>query len=230
MIEKDKMIKFNGRDIKAVVFDLDGTLYELSFKVKLMFFLKNFKKWSLFKAHREVQSEFRGRDFADGKDFYDAYLGEISKRTGKDVVSVEDWYFNMFEDSFSDILRDYAPKREHLFNLFGHLQTNDVRMAIFTDYGFIEKRLDALNVDLQNFEMLVSSELEGVLKPSARPLKKILKTMNISAENVLLVGDNYNTDGKSAEKAGVNFCVISKENEEYHCDWDVFLKKIGLNI
>lgn len=224
------MIKFNGSDIKLVVFDLDGTLYELSFKVKLMFFLKNFKKWSLFKAHREVQEEFRGRDFANGKDFYDAYLGEISKRTGKDAVSVEDWYFNRFEDSFSDILRDYAHKRENVFNLFDHLQTNGVRTAIFTDYGFIEKRLDALNIDLQNFEMLVSSELEGALKPSARPLKKILKTMDISAKNVLMVGDNYNADGKSAEKAGVNFCIISKNKEKHHCSWDDFLKKIGLNI
>lgn len=224
------MIKFNGNDIKAVVFDLDGTLYELSFKVKLMFFLKNFKKWSLFKAHREVQEDLRGRDLANGKDFYDVYLGEISKRSGKDVVSVEDWYFNRFEDTFSDILRDYAPKRENLLNLFDHLQANDVRAAIFTDYGFIEKRLDALNIDLQNFEMLVSSELEGVLKPSARPLQKISKTMNIPAQNILMVGDNYNTDGKSAEKAGMNFCIISGDKEEYHCSWDVFLKKIGLNI
>ena len=230
MTGKEKMIRFNGNDIKAVVFDLDGTLYELSFKVKLMFFLKNFKKWSLFKAHREVQSEFRGRDFANGKDFYDAYLGAISKRTGKDVVSVEDWYFNRFEDTFSDILRDHGKKRENIFQLFGHLQTNDVRTAIFTDYGFIEKRLDALNIDLQNFEMLVSSELEGVLKPSARPLEKILKTMDISAKNVLMVGDNYNADGKSAEKAGMNFCIISDEKEKYHCKWDVFLTKTGLKI
>ena len=221
------MIQFNGKDIKAVVFDLDGTLYELSFKVKLQFFMKFFNKWSLFQAHREVQSELRGQDFHGGKEFYDVYLAKIAKKTGKDVVSIEDWYFNRFEDTFSQIIGK-AGMRENLLELLDHLRNNEVRTAVFTDYGFVEKRLDALNIDLQNFEMLVSSELEGVLKPSARPLKKISETMDIPAANILMVGDNYNTDGKSAELAGAQYCIISKEKETHHCDWDVFLKKIGL--
>ena len=223
------MIQFNGKDIKAVVFDLDGTFYELSFNVKLQFFLKNFRKWSLFQAHREIQSELRGQDFHGGKEFYDTYLAKIAKKTGKDVVSIEDWYFNRFEDTFSQIIHK-AGMREHLSELFDYLRENGVRTAVFTDYGFIEKRLDALGIDLQNFEMLVSSELEGVLKPSARPLKKISETMDIPATNILMVGDNYNTDGKSAELAGANYCIISRESGEHHCEWDVFLIKMGLKI
>jgi len=224
------MIKFNGKEIKAVVFDLDGTLYELSFKVKLHFFLKNLKKWKLFSAHRDIQSDLRGEDLMDGKNFYDTYLAMIAKKAGIDVVKVEDWYFNRFEDVFSDIIRDRCQRREFLSELFDHLRENDVRIALYSDYGFIEKRLDALNIDLQNFEMLVSSELEGVLKPTARPLKKISKTMNIPAENVLMVGDNYDTDGKSAQAAGTSYCIISDAKEEYHCKWDIFLMKMGLKI
>lgn len=229
MTGKEEMIKFNGKDIKVVVFDLDGTLYELGFKVKFQFFMKNLKRWGLFHAHREVQDELRGQDLSSGKEFYDIYLENIAKKAGMDVVNVEDWYFNRFEDSFSEIIAK-AGKREHLLELFDHLRDNDVRIAVYTDYSFIEKRLDALNIDLQNFEMLISSELEGVLKPTARPLKKISETMNIPLENILMVGDNYDTDGKSAKLAGTEFCILSKEKEKHHCEWDVFLEKIGLKI
>ena len=36
-------IEYNGKDIQAVVFDLDGTLYRISFLTKMFFVLNNIR-------------------------------------------------------------------------------------------------------------------------------------------------------------------------------------------
>ena len=52
---------------------------------------------------------------------------------------------------------------------------------------------------------MVSSESFGALKPAPRPFLEIAAKLNISPENILVIGDRNDTDGLGAESAKMKF-------------------------
>lgn len=217
-----------GKQIEAVVFDFDGTLYENGFGLKLIFVMYNIFHPGIFLSHRKVIDKLRGSDFGSSENYRNRFFGDIAKQTGKSLEIIQNWYFELFKKSFCSILKRHCKPRKHFKDLCRFLKENQIKTAVFSDYGFIGNRLDALNIEQSWFDLLISGESEGVLKPGARPLLKIASQFGLSPEKVLVVGDRIETDGKAAINAGMNFLIIKKQAEtvENTVSWKKFLKMI----
>jgi len=206
-------IDFNGKNIEAVVFDLDGTFYEIGSFTKFMFFLCNISNFSLFSAHRSSMSELRKEDFGSGEQYFDTLFDLISKKSGVEKNKVKKWYLNDFRKDFIRTLRKFCRKNKALEKITEVLRSLNVRTAVLSDFGFIEERLDALHIDKELFDVLVSGEEEGALKPQTRPLKKISVFFSVDASNTALIGDRTDTDKMVADRAGMMFIDVRNTGE-----------------
>ncbi|HNW15863.1 MAG TPA: hypothetical protein PKM15_04095 [bacterium] len=95
MTVKEMGIDLNGKNIEAVVFDLDGTFYNIGFFTKLMFLLHNIRNLSLFSAHRKIMKTLRNEDFGSGEKYFDTLFGRISELTGKNKKNIKGWLLPM---------------------------------------------------------------------------------------------------------------------------------------
>ncbi|HOG42490.1 MAG TPA: HAD family hydrolase [bacterium] len=208
MTVKEMGIDLNGKNIEAVVFDLDGTFYNIGFFTKLMFLLHNIRNLSLFSAHRKIMKTLRNEDFGSGEKYFDTLFGRISELTGKNKKNIKGWYLTDFRKDFILTLAKSCKKNKDLERVAGILKKINLKTAILSDFGFIEERLEALNIDRSLFDILVSGEEEGALKPQTRPLIKISEHLAVNTENSVLIGDRDDTDKAVAENTGMVFIDV----------------------
>jgi len=203
-------IEYNGKNIQAVVFDLDGTLYRISFLTKMFFVLNNIRHLSLFSAHRKAMKDLRKEDYGSGEKYFDRLFSRISWLTGHEKSIVKKWYLTDFRKDFIGTLAKSCRKNSGVERVAGILKKINFKTAILSDFGFIEERLDALNIDRSLFDVLVSGEEEGALKPQMRPLMKISDRLGVLPENTVMIGDRLDTDKAVAVNAGMTFVDVRK--------------------
>jgi FMN phosphatase YigB (HAD superfamily) len=208
MTVKEMAIEFNGKTIKAVIFDLDGTFYRIGFFTKMAFLFHNIRHLTLFSAHRKVMKELRKEDHGSGEKYFDTLFGRISGLTGTEKTNVKKWYLTDFRKDFISALAKNCIKNKSIERVACTLRNLNFKTAVLSDFGFIEERLDALNIDRKLFNVLVSGEEEGALKPQTRPLMKIFGELGVLPENAILIGDRNDTDGAVAENAGMIFINV----------------------
>ncbi len=215
-------ITYNGKDVQAVVFDLDGTFYKIGLFTKIAFLFHNIRHISLFSAHRKVMKELRKIDMGSGEKYFETLFCRISGLTGTERMFVKKWYTSDFRKDFIKALSKNCIKNRTIERVASMLKELNFKTAILSDFGFIEERLDALNIDRTLFNILVSGEEEGALKPQTRPLMKISKVLGVLPENTVLIGDRADTDGAVAENAGMIFIDVK--------DIGFFEKNLKINI
>ena len=82
-------------------------------------------------------------------------------------------------------------------------------MAVYSDYGCVREKLEALHIDASQFEVLVDAPSLGLLKPSAKAAQRVLEMLNAKPETTLFVGDRDEKDGESARAVGAKFFLIN---------------------
>jgi FMN phosphatase YigB (HAD superfamily) len=208
---------------EAVIFDLDGTLYNKQ-GISIFMMIKFWKNLSLLRSMAKARKELKGIDFSSSEVFFNSFYGNIAEKSSITKDSVNNWYLNTFYSGFIDILnKRYIPRRG--LDGFLHQLKQKMPIAILSDFAFINERLDAVGISKTLFNVIVSSEEFGVLKPSSRPLLQIASDLCIPAGRILVVGDRLDTDGKAAELAGMKFYHLKEA-----ADWTKFCKLILDNI
>ncbi len=192
---------------EAVIFDLDGTLYSLrGFGPRIM--LKSFPRLKLISGMLNARRMMKGKDYGNSGALYRELFNTIHQETGRDVSAIESWYFNTFYPDFIRVLRK-TKRRTGLDRLLRSFRTRGISLAVFSDYGHVPERLDALGIDTEQFDVIASSEEYGALKPAARPFRKVASLLSVSPEQTLVVGDREDTDGAGAASAGMSFVKVS---------------------
>jgi len=69
------------------------------------------------------------------------------------------------------------------------------------------RRLRAAALD-RAFEVVVTSEASGFVKPDPRIMAVALRELGVRAAQALYVGDDDSTDGMAARRAGMAFCLM----------------------
>lgn len=196
---------------RLIIFDLDGTLYPLTRRLKFFFAIKNLPFLSLFRAHLRNIHTLRKSDFENRENLFNAHFETIATETNKDSSHIRKWYFNHFYPAFIASIRNHAKPRPQLNELLETLRNRGVTLVLFSDYSHIRERLTALGVDNTLFDLLVSGEDEGALKPNPRPIETITKKYNISKSNILIIGDRMESDGEVAKKSGIDSIIITEK-------------------
>lgn len=201
--------------IKAVGFDLDGTLYPAAALYLRMTF-KAMRSAHIFSAFKRVRHRLRD-DPAIGRAFranppesieafhrYQARIVAGSVRMGEQAVyeHIERWFYRGAEDCFSSI-RLFPGVRLALESL----RSMGLPLGLLSDFP-AERKLSLSGLD-GLFDTVATSESAGLLKPAPEPFWLLASALGAKPEHVLYVGNSERYDVQGAKAAGMQTAFIS---------------------
>lgn len=189
---------------KAIIFDLDGTLYD---KRGLSFFivLHNLFSLRILKAERECRREIRGRYYGSSEALFSELFGRMAERAGTTRERVRDWYFNKYHPLQVRMLKKYFPARRGISDVILKFRAEGVKLAVFSDYCSIDRKLSAIGLSSEMFDLIVEAHETGGLKPCRESFLYVVQKLGFSPAEILMVGDRPATDGAGAESVGMDF-------------------------
>ncbi|MDF2789766.1 MAG: L-2-haloalkanoic acid dehalogenase [Neobacillus sp.] len=186
--------------IKAVLFDLDGTLLDRDESVK-KFIHSQYDRLNRIVGHIPRET-------------YKKRFVELDQRgyVWKDKVyqqMVEEFQITRF--TWEDFLQDYLTNFKNncipfpnLITTLEKLKSHNIRLGMITN-GRGQFQLDnikALGIE-KDFDTILISEWEGIKKPDPEIFKRALKQLNVSAHQSIFVGDHPENDVKAAQNVGM---------------------------
>lgn len=187
--------------IKAVVFDLDGTLLDRDSSLKL-FIEDQYKRYS-DKVGHIPQKEYISRFIElDNKGYvwkdkvYQQLLSEYS-------ISDLTWE-HMLDDYLSHFPNHCVPF-SNMEYVLRELKNRGIILGMITN-GFTDfqwSNIKALGID-EHIDTILVSEQEGIKKPHVDIFLRVLKRLDVKAEETVYVGDHPENDVLGARNAGMH--------------------------
>lgn len=202
------MTKMN---IKTIIFDLDGTLYDSTGLPKKLA-LKELSRCALLRiaAERKARKALAGVAFKSEKEFYDRFFSLIAKYSLGSNLKAERWYREQYMHDFVEILRKHFHARKGLNEMVEALKDKGFKVVVFSDYGCVPQKMEALGIRTELFDALLDGPSLGGLKPCKESFEKALAAVGAESSTALMVGDRDDTDGEGARSAGMQFIRIFK--------------------
>lgn len=189
---------------KAVIFDLDGTLYDKSgLARRLIFAALRRGRLRMLKREREARKELRGQHFGSEEAFYDAFFARFDR-----PEMARRWYFEEYMPDMVAILRKHYRIAPWVETMMLELRTNGKKVVVFSDYGFVQEKLAAIGFRLEWADSLFDAPSLGGLKPCKEAFAKLCRGISLQPSECLMVGDRPDTDGAGARSAGIAFKQI----------------------
>lgn len=186
--------------IKAVFFDLDGTLHNR--KTSIVPFIENqYERLFVYFSHipkEEYVSRFIELD-------HDGYVWK-DKVYGQMIIE-----YNIIGITCEELLKDYLTEfkyhclafENHLV-LLSQLKKQGLLLGIITN-GYGQFQLDtirALNIE-EYLDVIIISEWEGFKKPDPEIFERALKKLGVNATESVFVGDHPKNDIEAAKNIGM---------------------------
>ncbi|MEQ2526750.1 HAD family hydrolase [Robertmurraya yapensis] len=209
--------------IKAVAFDLDGTLLDRDVSVR-KFIVKQYERLHTFVGHIT-------------KEKYVSRFIELDCRgyTRKDKV-----YQQMIEEfeikglPWEELLEDYlihfknhCEPFPNLIETLEKLKNKSLKLGIITN-GRGQFQLDnikALGIE-KYFETILISEWEGMKKPEPEIFERLLEKLNLAANECVFVGDHPDNDVKGAQSIGM-IGIWKKDQKWNNVSADYIIDDLG---
>lgn len=204
-------ILFN--QLKLVIFDVDGTLYNQKQLRKRMFFAilgyYIIRPWRFrevlllyhFRKERENRIGFEANNLEDEQ--YSWCSSKTSLSVKKMKETIDKWMFK-YPNRF---LKQYMYPGIPI--LFEELQKQNILIAVYSDYP-AAKKMESMGLSA---DLIISSTdpMINAMKPSPKGVLYILEQLNIQQkDNCLFIGDREELDGTCARNAGVHFLLLDK--------------------
>ena len=193
--------------VRAVVFDVDGTLYDqgrMRRRMALALLRHCLRNPSEFGLLRTVQTFRRSREELGEEEVGDvARLQYVrpAERLAVDPAAVrrvaEYW---LGERPLAHLPACRAPAVDTLFAV---LRETGRKIAVFSDYA-IENKLQALGLEADLCVSALDPDVDR-LKPNARGLERILERLALPPEACVMIGDRDDRDGEAARRVGMPF-------------------------
>lgn len=210
-----KAARFENTEVRALIFDLDGTLYNPKLVQRKMFL--KFAKAHItspkqgLKTLRAVNSYRRALELLRSRpspidDIHDAQTSLAREQTGfpKDFIaqSVKIWMQR------EPILVLNECQDAQLVSFLNTSRNRGLRLGVFSDYPATEK-LTALGLD-SYFDAVVSASDPEVrtLKPNPRGLEVVLQRLGVSRNEAVYIGDRPEVDAAAAGKLGMKCFIL----------------------
>lgn len=205
-----KQDKIDINKYEVYVFDVDGTLYYQNrlrvemIKRLILFCIKNPLKIFDLRFIKEF------RKLRENSDTTDGIYTSISKKYKKNEEYVSDFInYWMYENPLSAVAKT---KDERIIDLIVTIKNRNKKVVIWSDYKADDK-LKVLNV-IADGVYTADDERVKELKPSPKALQLIMDDFNVSAENILMIGDRDCKDGEASRKASVDYVILPKNVKE----------------
>lgn len=193
--------------VRAVVFDVDGTLYDqrrLRRRMAMALLLHCLRHPREFGMLRTVQTFRRVREELGEEGVADvARLQYVrpAERLALDPETVrriaEHW---LGERPLAHLPACRAPAID---TLFATLRDTGRKIAVFSDYP-IENKLAALGLEADLCVSAIDPDVDR-LKPDARGLERIMERLDLPPRACVMIGDRDDRDGEAARRVGMPF-------------------------
>ncbi len=214
--------------IKAVLFDLDGTLLPMDQEVFTKAYFKGLcKKLSPYGYETEslIKAIWNGTYAMIKNDGSisneDCFWQEFSKIYGRDVRKDEPHFEDFYRNEFQNVkgVCGCNPKAKELI---GRLKNKGIRIALATNPIFpssaTESRIAWSGLDVSDFELITTYENIGFCKPNPEYYKEIISRMELLPEECIMVGNDVGDDmvayGIGMQVFLLTDCLINKNNED----------------
>jgi HAD superfamily hydrolase (TIGR01549 family) len=197
-------------EYKAVVFDMDGTLYfQKPFRVRMLCFLlghlishpTSLKDLMIIKKYREVREHWTEENDNLDKAQYE-YVAKLKHTSKEHVQTVIEYYMHKVPLKFLLQYRD-----NELAKLIDNLKEKGIKVIIYSDYPS-EDKLKALEISADYCYCSADPRI-GTMKPDPKGLKVILSDMKLDSKEVLMVGDRMENDGLAAQANDMDYYILS---------------------
>lgn len=184
-------------NIKAVAFDIDGTLYRnWQLNVRMAF---HFLRHSIFFLHYGLVRKELHKMPAD-KNFVRIQDELMAKR----IKCTPEEAHKKLDAIIYTGLKKYFPRITPcagVVDLFKKLKEKGYKIAILSDFP-PEQKGDLWGI-LKYCDVLIGSEEVGALKPSAAPFEALVESLNLPSDQILYVGNSHKYDVVGAKNVGL---------------------------
>ena len=192
------------KNIKAVAFDIDGTLYpSVTFYLKLTgYVIKNIKFFMSFGKVRKVMHRT-----APLADFYEYQSRLLAEELG---VSSEEAKIKA-NDIVYEGLKPYFKKTKtypFVYDTIVALKSSGLKIGILSDFPPEQK--GSIWGIRTLCDVCIGSEESGALKPSKYPFGILCQKLELKPEEILYVGNSKKYDILGAKNAGMKTAYILK--------------------
>lgn len=199
---------------EALIFDLDGTLYDQGKLRRRMFldlvvglarnplFIKEIKVLYAFRKNREQLSGTSD----DVRSIEKRQYAEVAQALGLDIADVRrivnDW---IFEKPLKHLAPCLYPGVRDLFPL---LRQKKIKIGIFSDYP-CDAKLQALDLKV---DVMVCATDEKVdrFKPHPQGLFFTARELGVPVKKCFFIGDRDDKDGECARRAGMPYLILPR--------------------
>ncbi len=208
MRELYRLIK--EKNIRAVIFDVDGTLYNQKKLRRLMFFeiIKHYStrpwRWKEikilqdFRDQREKNASVNCENIEKVQYEWGAKVSGVSPEQVKGVTA--QWIFQY------PLKHLYHCRYPGVCRFMEELKEQEIITAVFSDYPSAEK-LSALQVSPHHLFSSTDKDIDR-LKPDPRGLFVISQRLDLPVECCLFIGDREDRDGECARRAGMPYYIL----------------------
>ena len=208
-----------GADIKAILFDLDGTLLPLD---QAYFIKKYFKAISAYAASKGIEPEvFMNGMMAGTKDmifndgsrsnmdaFWNGFSQIVKCNLEELMPQLDAFYFEGFK-----ALRDYTSENALAVQIVKEARKNGRKVVLATNPVFPMiaqlERLSWLGLSETDFDLVTSYENSNFCKPNPKYYLEICEKIEIAPENCLMIGNDESDDMKGAHLAGMECFLVT---------------------
>lgn len=191
--------------IKAVAFDVDGTLYSNT-RMYLRSITWGIRNWRLVKAFRNVRLEIR--EIRPVADFYSLQAELTGRALGispeKAGQLIEQRVYQDWELSLAGIRLE--PGLQSALHAF---RDRGLGLGILSDFP-VTRKLELLGLT-DIFEYRLSAEDTGYLKPNPEGFLGLAEGLGLSPEEILYVGNSYTYDILGAHGVGMMTAHFAKK-------------------
>lgn len=198
-------------EIKAVIFDLDGTLYDNTHLAKLLI-LRNIFNLKMLYAERMCRHMMSGRYFGGKGATYKVLFSRMAKQSHNTEEKAASWYWNRYMPLQVSLLRRHFHKKSWVDGTLAALREKGIRLVCFSEYSFVREKLMAVGIDPAAFDYIIDAPTAGGCKPCRKAFLYISKKINCYPADILMVGDREDTDGAGAEAANMQFLLVPKKD------------------
>ncbi len=207
--------------VRAVLFDLDGTLYSLGWlRVRLLARIPGeigrhglagaLRRFRAVQAFRRAREALRGS--CVGGNLRANLVTRVVASSGLDRSIVEDAIEEYFYRSdFSELVGLGSPEDR---TVLVELGTRGYRLGVLSEYP-VEAKLERLGLGSLPWSVLLDCEQVGELKPSPAPFLEAARRFDSPAAEVLMVGDRRDADVAGARACGMPVAWLSGRDPGY---------------
>jgi len=189
--------------LKAVGFDIDGTLYPDS-RARMrsvFFFLSHIRVISAFGNTRKLMRERKEDDSEAELKIFAELLG---KKPDEAARIRQEIMFDGWERCFRRV-KPYRGAAEALEKL----KESGLKLAALSDFP-VGRKLEYFGLE-KYFDTVLGFPESGRLKPNSEPFRLMTDRLGVNPEEILYVGNKLGYDVRGAENAGLRGALIGPE-------------------